>query len=737
MQMQNLSIKRQKKLQQKPYTSQPVSAILEKKKKPTKPWHSLPRLSNRFTKHALNNHYSETMLEDTSTITEEDSILEERTSTLEDNQEVVLDNSTVSNLFLGEAITTPSPNRTSTTHNDNYNNHLNNNKQAVDFPIFFNKKPHISRPALRDTRRWDITRGSSPIIQPVLEIQNPPPLAIGGDSGRISNSVEFEPTPMEISPYQIQDIRGPTSSGPSSIEVLGGRNNREITFTEQGVSIQLLHDPRGNQKTSDFGLQSIEQVCTMPALQNGGHSSLTIDFGKRRFDLQNRLEGCLRGSTSPSSIQTISDLFTSGCSISIQGPSIWIKRSSPRIFKTHALCSGTIEDERDTTGVLFGRHMPGCEIQKGNASEHGGNAEPSEESGISDQLQEKQSPASKDSRVFRVSIQHVQDDNRTSSTKVEKDCEQDPTSEENNDKLLMQMDSQSNWENDCSNSSNRRSITPPSIPTTRSSAEPSASSSKLGKPVPINKTKFRGSRMVGEICKDSQRPSNTQRGSQSSTSNRYLRRRLRQRVRDKQLRTRNSWVLDRSRTININKRKRIADSMDCITTARRKISAKTHQDIFRQYDSHQVCDESRWNSITDTTRFSTQDTSTSQPIPDKPTMHTYSRNQQHQSRSTEQDAQTTLRMELTEENISTDTTKVGTTLDRRICSSSQSSTTKVLEHTSGSYGSTDRRIQATMAGERLIPPPSVEINSVSVEAIQGTEAAWKLSNKQCRSKNSN
>src|SRR6478735_1322652 len=86
MQMQNLSIKKQRRLQQKPCISQPVSDTLGKKKKQKRYWHSLPKLSNKFIKHASNNHFSEAMLEDPPIITEEDLILEGNISTLEGSQ---------------------------------------------------------------------------------------------------------------------------------------------------------------------------------------------------------------------------------------------------------------------------------------------------------------------------------------------------------------------------------------------------------------------------------------------------------------------------------------------------------------------------------------------------------------------------------------------------------------------------------------------------------------------------
>ncbi|KAG1082328.1 hypothetical protein G6F39_013671 [Rhizopus arrhizus] len=148
------------------------------------------------------------MLEEPTTIIEEDLILEEVTSTLGDNQEVTLDNSKANDLFLGEA-TPPSSNRTPTPNNDRPRNHLNNNEQEGSSPIFYGKIPGISKPPLRNTGRWDITRGSTPIIQPVLEIPYQPPLAIGGNSRGIQNSVEFYPTIMEISPHETQVIGRP------------------------------------------------------------------------------------------------------------------------------------------------------------------------------------------------------------------------------------------------------------------------------------------------------------------------------------------------------------------------------------------------------------------------------------------------------------------------------------------------------------------------------------------------
>ncbi|KAG1148394.1 hypothetical protein G6F37_011614 [Rhizopus arrhizus] len=359
------------------------------------------------------------MLEDPPIITEEDLILEGRISTLEDSHEVALDNSRVNSLFLGEATTTPSSSRTSTTHNDNSHSHLNNNKPEVGSPIFNNKTPSTSRPTLRDTRRWDNTRGSPPIILPVLEIQNPPSLAVSSNSGGISNPVEFDTTPMEISSHEIEDIGRPTSSGRSSIEIPGCGNHREIAFSEQGVSVKFLHNSRRNQKTSDFRLQSIEQVCTMSSLQNGRYPSFEINLGERRFYLQDRPEGRICSSSTSSSLQTIFNFFTSWYGLPIQNTGIWPQCSPPNFFKTNALCSGIIETERHPTSILPGRHLLSNETQKRNAEEFERNSQALDESWILNQHQEEQLGTTQSTRIPRVSIRYIKDVNQTTTTKTE------------------------------------------------------------------------------------------------------------------------------------------------------------------------------------------------------------------------------------------------------------------------------------------------------------------------------
>ncbi|KAG1148368.1 hypothetical protein G6F37_007746 [Rhizopus arrhizus] len=114
-------------------------------------------------------------------------------------QEVDLNNCQTNNIFLGEATQTRN---STTTSNDCNHHHRNNNEVPKHLPILFSNLSLISKPPLQDTRGWDITRGTAPILQSILEVHDPPLLAIGGNTRRISNTMELNFTKMEISPMK-------------------------------------------------------------------------------------------------------------------------------------------------------------------------------------------------------------------------------------------------------------------------------------------------------------------------------------------------------------------------------------------------------------------------------------------------------------------------------------------------------------------------------------------------------
>ena len=128
MRMQNLSIRKQRNSLQKPSDLPQVSDTLQKRRKLTRTWHSLPKLLNRSTKRDLNSRSSEVMQKDL-TITAEVLIFEENFSPL--IQEVDLDNCQTNNIFLGEATQTRN---STTTSNDCNHHHRNNNEVPKHLP---------------------------------------------------------------------------------------------------------------------------------------------------------------------------------------------------------------------------------------------------------------------------------------------------------------------------------------------------------------------------------------------------------------------------------------------------------------------------------------------------------------------------------------------------------------------------------------------------------------------------
>lgn len=114
---------------QKPSDFPQVSDTLQKRRKLTRTWHSLPKLLNRSTKRDLNSRSSEVMQKDLTITAEGVLIFEEKSSSL--IQEVDLDNCQTNNIFLGEATQTRN---STTTSNDCNHHHRNNNEVPKHLP---------------------------------------------------------------------------------------------------------------------------------------------------------------------------------------------------------------------------------------------------------------------------------------------------------------------------------------------------------------------------------------------------------------------------------------------------------------------------------------------------------------------------------------------------------------------------------------------------------------------------
>jgi hypothetical protein len=193
----------------------------------------------------------------------------------------------------------------------------------------------------------------------------------------------------------------------------------------------------------------------------------------------------------------------------------------------------------------------------------------------------------------------------------------------------MPMDSQFDRENDSSNTSNPRSIAPPPLSPKGLGTESSSSAPKLGRLMPSNAKKSRGSIVVGRILKHQQRITNSKGRFQGAASCGYIRRCVRQWLWDKQHNNRNARILDTRRKINFNKRRRTTDDMDSPATIRRKIPKQTCKGIFGQHNSDQVRDESRRYSISNSSGPYVKNSSNTKEISDTFTMCSYPRNQQY------------------------------------------------------------------------------------------------------------
>ncbi|KAG1369239.1 hypothetical protein G6F61_012504 [Rhizopus arrhizus] len=79
-----------------------------------------------------------------------------------------------------------------------------------------------------------------------------------------------------------------------------------------------------------------------------------------------------------------------------------------------------------------------------------------------------------------------------------------------------------------------------------------------------------------------------------------------------------------------------------------------------------------------------------------------------------------LRVEATQEMVSTDTEEMGETNNRRLCGKTQQPIAPVLESQSGSSSKCSRRLSANLAQEGFVPSPSVETHPQSASHVQET-----------------
>ncbi|KAG0738792.1 hypothetical protein G6F57_014159 [Rhizopus arrhizus] len=146
-----------------------------------------------------------------------------------------------------------------------------------------------------------------------------------------------------------------------------------------------------------------------------------------------------------------------------------------------------------------------------------------------------------------------------------------------------------------------------------------------------------------------------------------------------------------------------------------------NKDLFRQQNSSKIYHKIRWNDVNSTARSSHTDPRSMQQLQHQGDISTYPREFEHSGRQIEQTEKTVIRINNSKENVQLNTTPMGTTEDRRICSSSQPSVTNILDSISRSNSISNRCNEADMVTKGDVFVSTLEVNSASVKENSGTE----------------
>ncbi|KAG0905527.1 hypothetical protein G6F57_012734 [Rhizopus arrhizus] len=208
-----------------------------------------------------------------------------------------------------------------------------------------------------------------------METTNNSQLVIVCHISRLPNPVGFTTEIVETQNHALV-IRRPTSSGCGSENLFTVRNHRSISNSEQTVSFKLLYDTRKDKTPTNLGLPDLEQIRTVPSLQDGRFTSIERSHRTKGLYVQNRSQRCLRGSTDTSEFSSLPVVYESRNCVPISFTSLWPERSTSCLFQIDEICYGALAETGNQTGVLPGRYLysskyedrSGKELQIGNES---------------------------------------------------------------------------------------------------------------------------------------------------------------------------------------------------------------------------------------------------------------------------------------------------------------------------------------------------------------------------------
>ncbi|KAG2213302.1 hypothetical protein INT45_013460, partial [Circinella minor] len=539
------------------------------------------------------------------------------------------------------------------------------------------------------------TRGTPSKIFSILENDHITPVAPFGSTRGLQDTIYNNTATMGNTTPTFKQHRT-TSSERSNSEIHTSRHYRSITFPEYGVSLKFFHNTRTKQKKTYFGLSKNKSIYPMSPFQNGRCTSLERHHRDERLYVQAGFEGCICGGGTSSTISKIYNFYESRNCIPIQDFGVWNECQPENFFKDNEICRGTFTARRHQNGILSRRHLYISENETGDVSCHqASNDTPRIIRIYYQQGKECINPITQ-TRLPRVSIQfqHYEDYSTYTENKQINKQNQTSTSPTN---AHMQMVCKSAGKNDVNDPSYWRSALTHKTFTKGSSTQPTQQPSKMGYTPYALREQYSGITIVDQISSKQKWITNTT-NTTRKTNHHHSRRRIQHRMGSRIARIRNYGILDRQRKKLFNQRQRIIGNFIWPQTTCKKISKFKYKNVYRQYDSTQVCNQIRRHILTSVTKPSSTNTRHLQQIQLDSKLPTYSWYQQYPSRSTQPSPhrEPLIRSNNSSIYIQKNQQEVGSTNHRCIRIATESATQSVLESKTGPRSNSSRCLRSNM-----------------------------------------
>ncbi|KAG1032972.1 hypothetical protein G6F25_010875 [Rhizopus arrhizus] len=554
---------------------------------------------------------------------------------------------------------------------------------------------------LHRSNGWDLARWEIETFLTILAIYCTTSLAIISYFSRIQNTVGLQSYPVEIKTATTRNRRTASRRRRRST-VPRGRYYRNITKSRRTLPVQLLHSTGTDKTETHPRLSETKRVCTMRPLQDGRCAGITRNHRRRRLAMQVGLKRCVYRSAYSRRLKTFSFLQAPKRGLSVSRPSFWSKRGSKNIFKDHAIRNRTFKGRRHPYGLLFGRYLPPRKIQTQNGNGNIQSSHTLNKVRISNQLAEEHSGTIDNARLFGFSIQHKNNEDHSASTQDQQSTVTDQAIEEDLGAAVMPLDCKSFGENDLNDTSCRRSA--PSHSVSPEGPQPLivGQQEQMGQPLQVEYEEQGRPPMVGAVV------DNEERSTDPITANELTEDRPDDSCRrvgyglgvsSNRVSTSGFWTQqEKELSINVRELTTILFALQLHAQNAKNCSIKIFTD-----------------NIT-ALKYVTKAGGTSSVLLQDLAIKIQEIINQHNL----QTKNSSLRVEATQEMVSTDTEEMGETNNRRLCGKTQQPIAPVLESQSGSSSKCSRRLSANLAQEGFVPSPSVETHSQSASHVQET-----------------